>query len=202
MIFKGFKFGMLLQLAIGPVCIFIFQIATLQGFYIAEKAIWGVALIDGLFILLATLGTASLIEKKNIKIGLKMFGAIILLAFGFSTVLGQFGINFIPSLSLQNNYNSKDVFLRAVILTVSNPLTILFWAGIFSSKIAEQDMEKKDIYLFGFGALLSTMIFLNLIALIGSISNQFLTGSSIRILNLIVGVLLIYFGLKMIIKKA
>ncbi|KJS87683.1 MAG: lysine transporter LysE [Peptococcaceae bacterium BICA1-8] len=201
MIFKGFNFGMVLQFAIGPVCIFIFQMASLRGFYFAETGVLGVVLIDGFFILTAILGIASIIEKKNIKFSLKIFGSAILFIFGFSTVLSQFNISFLPSLSIQNIYYSNNLFSTAIILTASNPLTIIFWAGVFSAKIAEEDMKRKDIYLFGFGALLSTMFFLTLIALIGSFAKTFFADNVIQILNVTVGFLLIYFSVRMILKK-
>lgn len=201
MVFKGFKFGMLLQFAIGPVCIFIFQAASLRGFYIAETGVLGVVIIDGLYILAAILGIASIIERKNIKFGLKTFGAAILLIFGFSTVLSQFNISFLPGISIQNISNSNSVFFRAIILTVSNPLTIIFWAGVFSTKIAGENRNRKDIYAFGFGALLSTMFFLTLIAFVGSFTKTFFSTNVIQILNLTVGFLLIYFSIRMILKK-
>ena len=30
---KGFKFGMILQIAIGPICLFVFQTACKSGFF-------------------------------------------------------------------------------------------------------------------------------------------------------------------------
>lgn len=39
MLIKGFKFGMLLQLAVGPICLFIFQLASVNGFLIAERGV-------------------------------------------------------------------------------------------------------------------------------------------------------------------
>lgn len=33
MIYKGFKFGMLLQLAIGPMCLMVFNTSTTYGFW-------------------------------------------------------------------------------------------------------------------------------------------------------------------------
>jgi threonine/homoserine/homoserine lactone efflux protein len=201
MLFKGFKFGMLLQLAIGPVCIFIFQMASLKGFYIAETGVLGVALMDGFFIIVAILGIASMIDKKNIRVFFKIFGATILFVFGFSTILSQFDISFLPSLNMQNISNSNNVFIRAVILTTSNPLTIIFWSGVFSSKVAEENMKRKDVYLFGFGALTSTIFFLTLIAAIGSFAKVFLPTNVIQVLNIIVGLLLIYFSIRMIFKK-
>lgn len=201
MIIKGFRFGMLLQLAVGPVCIFIFQTASLRGFYAAVTGIFGVSIVDGLFILAAILGIASIIERKNTKLALKIFGAIILSVFGLSTVLSVFDINFLPSLSLHNTPHSSSVFLHAIILTVSNPLTIIFWAGVFSAKISEENMRQKDIYAFGLGALLSTVIFLALVAIGGSLTKTFLPSEIIEVLNLAVGFMLIYFGIRMVMKK-
>lgn len=201
MIFKGFKFGMLLQFAIGPVCLFIFQIASLNGFYIGEIGVLGVALVDGIFMTIAILGVASIIGKKNIKICLKMFGCIILLIFGFNTILDQFNIEFISILSRHDIFSSTNAFISAIIITSSNPLTIIFWAGIFSTKITEENIKRQDIYSFGFGALLSTIFFLSLINLMGSFIKIFLPIGVIQILNIIVGLLLICFGIKMILKN-
>ncbi|AKN30449.1 lysine transporter LysE [Clostridium carboxidivorans P7] len=201
MIFKGFKFGMLLQFAIGPVCIFIFQMASSKGFYTAETGVLGAVLIDGLFIFAATIGISSIIERKNIKFILKIFGAVVLFIFGLSTILNQFNIDFLPSLSIQNTSNTNNAFFHSLIITASNPLTIIFWSGVFLSKITEENMKKTDIYLFGFGALLSTMFFLTLISLAGNFANSFLPMEIIQTLNIIVGFLLICFSIKMFLKK-
>ncbi|MBP1864117.1 threonine/homoserine/homoserine lactone efflux protein [Clostridium tetanomorphum] len=192
---------MLLQLAVGPVCIFIFQIATLNGFYIAEKGVFGVVIVDSLFILGAILGIAKIIEKDNVKLGLKIFGASILFIFGFSIILGVFNIKLIPNLSMMNSYNTNSSFMKGVLLTISNPLTIIFWAGVFSSKIVNENMKRKDIYVFGAGAVLSTLSFLTLIAVTGSFTKTFLSVQAMNILNIIVGALLIYFSMKMIRKN-
>jgi threonine/homoserine/homoserine lactone efflux protein len=201
MIFKGFKFGMLLQFAIGPVCLFIFQMASLNGLYIGEIGVLGVTLVDGLFIIIAIIGVASIIDRKNIKVCLKMFGSIILFIFGVSTILNQFNIEFMPSLNIHDIFIPTNAFTSAIIITLSNPLTIIFWAGIFSTKIAEENIKRQDIYFFGSGALLSTILFLSLINLIGSFTKIFLPTNAIQILNITVGFLLICFGIKMILKK-
>lgn len=45
-IFRGFKFGMILQIAIGPICIFIFQTACKYGFFIGEMGVLDAVLVD------------------------------------------------------------------------------------------------------------------------------------------------------------
>jgi threonine/homoserine/homoserine lactone efflux protein len=198
---KGFRFGMVLQLAIGPVCIFIFQIATLNGFYVAETGVLGVVVVDGIYILLAILGVATLIKSERIKSILKIFGAIVLFYYGLSMVLSFFCISLIPSLSIAGTSGIKGSFIHALVLTASNPLTILFWSGVFSTKIVEENLKSKDVYLFGIGALLSTLIFLSIVALSGNIIKPLFTSMAILILNFTVGVLLILFSIKSISKS-
>jgi len=54
--------------------------------------------------------------------------------------------------------------------------------------------------MFGVGAVLSTFLFLNIIAIIGQFTKNFLAIKYIMYLNIIVGVVLIYFGLKLVLK--
>ncbi len=158
----------------------IFQTATISGFDTTSTGVLGVLLVDGIYILAAILGIASLIEKKGTTVALRIFGSVILFVFGFSTLLGVFGFSFIPGLNLVHNVDSSNVFLRAVLLTSSNPLTIIFWAGVFSA----------------------TLFFLMLTAVFGSITGQFLPPVVIQLLNAVVGAVLIYFGVKMLITES
>jgi threonine/homoserine/homoserine lactone efflux protein len=193
---------MLLQIAVGPVCVFIFNIATSSGFWNAETGVLSVALIDTLYILLAIFGIASFIEKENVRKVLKYFGSLILFLFGLNIGIGALSLNLLPSIKLFSNpSNPSRAFISGILLTASNPLTIVFWSGVFSARVAAEKMNKKDLYLFGAGAVLSTLIFLTLISFLGSITNKFLPMMVINILNGIVGALLIFFSIEMFRKK-
>ena len=202
MIIQGLRFGMMLQFAIGPVCIFIFQAASAAGFYPAETGVLGVVLVDGLYILASIVGLGALIARyPGMKTALKIFGAIVLIVFGASTLLNTLGISFLPSLQFSSSAAPGGMFWRTALLTLSNPLTIIFWAGVFSSRIAKGSMSRSDMYSFGAGAVLSTLLFLTLIALLGSLSGAFLPEAAIKLLNIVVGLLLIAFGLKTALNK-
>ncbi|WP_026895967.1 LysE family transporter [Clostridiisalibacter paucivorans] len=202
MLLKGFRFGMLLQLAVGPICIYILKTGSSLGLLSAMIGVLAVVIIDGIFILGAILGMGTLIDKyNNTKLVLKYFGAIVLVIFGFSNILDVLGIDLLPSLNFLSRQNIKGVFVKTFVLTLSNPLTILFWAGVFSTKIVEENMEQKDMYYFGLGAILSTLAFLTLISIFGSFINIFLKPQFLNILNIIVGLILIGFGVKTATKK-
>jgi threonine/homoserine/homoserine lactone efflux protein len=202
MVFKGFRFGMLLQIAVGPVCLFIFQTAASSGFAAAETGVLGVAIVDALFIAAAILGIGALISRyPKAEKFLKNFGAAVFLIFGISIIAGVFGVSIVPSLDFNQKQSAGDVFIKAMLLTLSSPLTILFWAGVFSSKISEENMMKRDMYFFGLGAVLSTLFFLTSISILGRLVNSLLNPDLLSALNLVVGLLLIGFGIKTALKN-
>lgn len=202
MILKGFRFGMLLQIAVGPVCLFIFQTAVASGFFVALIGVLGIAIIDALYILAAIYGIGKLLNRhEKVKIIIKYLGALVLIVFGLSNLLGVFGISLLPSLNFIPSQSTENVFFKVLLLTLSNPLTILFWIGVFSTKVSEEKMDLKNMYFFGLGAVISTILFLTAISVAGNFVNNFLDPFLLSILNCIVGLVLIGFGIKTIIKN-
>ena len=62
----GLKFGMLLQLAIGPMCLMVFNTAKNTGFLVALSLVIAIALVDASYITLAGLGASKLLNGKRI----------------------------------------------------------------------------------------------------------------------------------------
>lgn len=202
MLIKGFRFGMLLQIAVGPVCLFIFGTSVESGFWEAMQGVAAVTLVDSLFILGAILGMAAILEKKEgAKTFFKYFGASILILFGLQTLLGVFGLSILPNINLFKGFSSGSAFPKVLLLTLSNPLTIMFWAGVFSSRIIEDGLGRKEMYLFGSGAVLSTLFFMTFVSAVGSIAGVFIPEAAMSVLNALVGILLIGFGLRTVYRK-
>ncbi len=202
MLIKGFKFGMLLQIAVGPVCLFIFGSSVENGFWQAMQGVAAVTLVDSLFIIGAILGMAAILEKKEgAKTFFKYFGASILILFGLQTLLGVFGLSILPAINLFRSVSSGSAFPKVLLLTLSNPLTIMFWAGVFSSKIVEDGLGRKEMYLFGAGAVLSTLLFMTFVSALGSVAGIFIPEAAMSVLNGLVGLILIGFGLRTVYRK-
>ena len=192
---------MMLQLAIGPVCIFIFNLGSNKGFVSAEMGVIAVTLADAIFVLLAILGISSFIKNVRIQNAFKVFRALIVAYFGASIISGVFGLNIMPNINLFTGQESSSSFINGFLLTASNPLTILFWTGVFSTKIFEDKLKQSEVYLFGLGAILATLLFLSVVAFVGNITQIFASTFVIKILNVLVGIVLIYFAFIKIMKK-
>ncbi|MDI2585593.1 LysE family transporter [Psychrobacillus sp. NEAU-3TGS] len=201
MIWKGFRFGMFLQVAVGPICLFIFQTSATSGFVAAETGVLGVAIIDGFYILAAIFGIGKMLNKyPNVKEVIRYFGAAVLVLFGLSNILGVFGFSIIPSLNFHAEQSVEVIFVQTLVLTLSNPLTILFWAGVLSTKLVEEDFKRKDTYSFGLGAVLATFFFLTIISILGTFLLIFLEPVVLKGLNVIVGIVLVAFGIRTTVK--
>jgi threonine/homoserine/homoserine lactone efflux protein len=193
MLFKGFRMGMLLQIAVGPICAYIFQTAAEAGFWAAETGVLGVALADALYIFAALLGLGALIDgKPALKRALKYGGAAVMLLFGVLMLLSTVFPDVLPGFKL--TVKGAGVFVSAGLLTLSSPLTIVFWAGVFAQRAGEEGASRKGLALYGVGAVCSTLAFLSVVAALGGISRVFLPDIAIRIMNGAVALVLIGFG--------
>ncbi len=197
--FDGLKFGMLLQLAVGPMCLMVFNTAKNVNFLVALSLILAIALVDAFYILLAGLGVSKLIEKKNVKAIFKIVGSLVLVIFGLNIILNVFNINLIPGLNLKPN--TANIFIQGLILTLSNPITIVFWGSVLTTKIIDDGLKKKELVIFSIGLVSATLFFLSFVALLGTVLSGFIPESISNILNIIVGLLIILFGIKMLVKK-
>ena len=195
----GLKFGMLLQLAVGPMCLMVFNTAKNVGFLVALTLVLAIALVDAFYIILASLGVSKILDKPNIKKAFKIIGSLVLIIFGINIILNVFNINIIPGLNLKPT--SSNIFIQGLILTLSNPITIVFWGSVLTTKIIEDKLNKKELSVFSTGLVSSTLIFLTFVAVLGTMLSSFMPENISNIMNIIVGILIIFFGIKMLLKK-
>lgn len=202
MIIKGFRFGMLLQLAVGPVCMYLFQTAVNNGLPDALVGVAAVVLVDALYIIAAIAGIGVLLGRsQRVKQIFKLVGGIIIIVFGLNNIFSEFGLSFLSVFKIGIPSYATNTFLYVLLLTLSNPLTILFWAGVFSAKLAEDTMQQRNIYWFGLGAVCSTAVFLTMVSLLGSVVSLFINDLLLTLLNVGVGLVLVVFGIRTMLKK-
>jgi threonine/homoserine/homoserine lactone efflux protein len=188
---KGFLFGMTLQLAIGPVCLFILNSGIKDGFIRTFPGVCAIAGVDALYMGLAIAGFARMIGSPKAKKFLGIIGVIVVCAFGIKMTADSFGSAAALSVATQK---SLPIFFSVFLLTASNPLTIIFFAGVFSVKIGEHGADSTSVMIFAAGCLLATLSFMSAVAGAGSVLQSLFEPHTIRILNALVGVTLCVFA--------
>jgi threonine/homoserine/homoserine lactone efflux protein len=195
MLWQGFRFGLMLQFAVGPICLLTFIASSSFGFIAGESIAIAAALIDAVYIGVSAGSIARLMKNPSIQRHIKAGGGIILAGFGLY-MLWQVRCGVLPQVTLFGS-GCLDFFLEGIVLTISNPLTILFWGGVFAAQVAEHHLQKEDMMWFGGGCVLSTLVFLTAVVIVGTFSGKFLPTQIILGLNGVVGVMLLYFALRM-----
>lgn len=69
---------MLLQLAVGPMCLIVFNTAKNAGLRVALSLVLAIALVDAFYITLAGLGASKLLESDRAKHVFRIVGSVVL----------------------------------------------------------------------------------------------------------------------------
>ena len=195
--FRGFKTGLILQFAIGPVFIFVMNIAVQHSLSDGIAAVAGVTAADYVYIALSVVGVGKLLENDRMKRALGFIAPTVLLLFGAYML---YSVLFAGSAENVIRNNPSSGFLSAFALTISSPLTILFWSGIFASRAVEYELTRRELAVFAFAAGLATFAFLGCGVLILSSAAAVIPDIVISVLNISVAVLLIGYGVLRLIR--
>ena len=196
--YNGLLTGLLLQTAIGPVFFFVINLSLQNTFWDGFLAVLAVTLVDYLYITLAVRGVGKLLEKGKRKKILAIISSIVLILFGIFLLTAEtIKSNSIHGLNSSNYFNS---FFSAFFLTASSPLTIVFWTGLFASKAIENNYAKNELFIFGFFAGLATLLFLSTAIIIISSFKASMPFFLVSVLNEIVGLILILYGILKFVK--
>lgn len=190
---NGLLTGLVLQLAIGPVFFFIINLTLQRTIFDGLIGALAVSLGDLSYITLSILGVGKLLENKKIK---KIFGiisSIVLIIFGIIIIksIANAGMS---SATIANSRNLFSSFISVFILTISSPMTIIFFTSIFTAKALEYNYTRKELFIFGLGTGFATFLFMATSVIVFSLIKGSVPILLIQILNTIVGCLLIGYG--------
>ena len=163
----GLKFGMLLQLAVGPMCLMVFNTAKNVGFLVAITLVLAIALVDAFYIILASLGVSKILDKPKIKKAFKIIGSLVLIIFGAninSVIVMGILISFIvTSIMITNSfYNTNKTMIKLFKTFKSNSFQLIYYL----------------IFPYNINTIISAFKLGISMCLIGVISGEFLISKS------------------------
>ena len=193
-LFSYILLGFTLAAPIGPVNSVRLDKGIKNGFWHAWIVGVGSMIADGFFMLLVYLGMVQFLEVPIIQIFLWLFGAFIFIYTGVENILN------IHSITLAGTRGKDSLFkcfFTGFIMSITSPLSILFWLGIYGSVLAKTAQTNGTEQLL----IYSSMIFLGLalwdilIAGLTTSFRRFLTIGSLRFIAISSGYSLIGFGI-------
>lgn len=193
-VFKnGLVTGLFLQLAVGPVFFFIINLTIQKTIFDGLIAAAAVTIVDYFYITLSIIGVGELLEKKKIKRSFGIISSVVLIVFGFILINNIFGKG-LSSAITGSSANLISSFTSVFFLTIFSPMTIVFFTSLFTSKALEYNYTKRELIVFGFSTGLATLIFMGMSVILFSFIKEAMPLLLIRILNLVVGFLLMGYG--------
>jgi len=192
-IINGLLTGLTLQLAIGPVFLFIINLALQRTIMDGIAGVFAVTLVDYFYITLAIAGIGKLLENKKFKKTFGIASSIVLVIFGMIILKGA-AANISQNHDAAGTGSIASSFSAVFLLTISSPLTIVFFTSLFAAKALELKYGRNQLLRFGFGTGLATFLFMGSAVVLFSAAKGSIPPLLILALNRVVGCLLVIYG--------
>ncbi|QFF99045.1 amino acid transporter [Psychrobacillus glaciei] len=190
-----FLLGVSLAAPIGPVKATLLNTGIKNGFYHAWFFSMGAIVTDILYMLMVYFGVAQFIDSPFMKTFLWSFGFFVLMYTGIENILTLHTIS-------TNTKHKKVVRLRhsmlaGLLMALLNPLTILFWLGIYGSILVggSGNTSGIEVIFFSITILLGIALVDLFMSVISSTSRKVLSGPLLKIISLVSSLSMIGFGI-------
>ncbi|WP_422657163.1 LysE family translocator [Paenibacillus sp. EC2-1] len=186
--------GLSLSAPIGPINAAQLDRGIKKGFWHSWLFGLGAVLADILYMVLVYLGVVHFLSTPFMQTFLWLFGAFVLIYTGIESLINAGKVNI--------STKKKDESLIAnlfsgFLMSLSNPMTILFWLGIYGSVLVKtaSDHGKSDLFLFSTAIIIGVLIWDLTMAGISSIFRKLLSTRAITLISVLSGLSLIIFGI-------
>ena len=195
--------GFFLSFMIGPVFFVLLETSALKGFRAAIAFDLGVVLADVLFITAAYFSSFQLLENLSNQPGLYVFGGVILLVYGITTIVKKEA----KKKTVQTENDETEVkkgylslFIKGFLLNFINIGVLVFWLGIIIVVGPSVDNDPKRIITFFTSMVLAYFITDVFKILLAKQLKRKLTPKRIHLIKKGLGVILVICGIVLITK--
>jgi threonine/homoserine/homoserine lactone efflux protein len=200
-VLEGIQFGIFLAFLIGPVFFTILQTSIERGFAYGAMVALGVSLSDLIYVAICYFGLITLVNDPANAVYLAYGGGVILICFGLYHTVIKGRQTATGATSIREKKRWRYV-LKGFVLNGFSPTVLFFWVATVSSLMTLGYTNGKDFSIF-FGALLATVLMMDILkAFLADKLRNLVTARFIRLSNIILGLVLMAFGLKLILTQA
>ncbi|PIC70826.1 amino acid transporter [Sporosarcina sp. P16b] len=187
--------GASLAAPIGPVKTVLLNTGIKRGFFHAWAFSLGSVTADILYMFIVYFGVGQFIESPLIKIILWSFGCFVLMYTGIENLLTLNKVEM--SLKFGKRVRLRTSMLTGFLMSLMNPLTIIFWLGIYGSILAKTAGGSTGYQIIlNSGAIMLGIIIVDvMMACLSSGARKFLSVRLLIIVTLISSLSMIGFGL-------
>lgn len=186
--------GLSLAAPIGPVNAAQIDRGIKSGFWHSWLVGLGATIADGIFMALVYFGVVRFIEMPYVQLFLWIFGFFLLVYLGIESISSA---GKIMEQKRSTFHESKiKSFFAGFFMSLFNPLSILFWLGIFGSILAKTITmnDTFHVMLYCMAIFIGITIWDFTMAVLSSSMRHLLTNRFLLIISIVSGISLIAFG--------
>lgn len=191
----GYVFlGLSLSAPIGPINAAQLDAGIKKGFWHSWLIGLGAMTADIIYMLMVYMGIVHFINIPFMQAFLWLFGSFVLIYTGVESLMG---IEQQMETSRNNGDTRFKSFLSGFIISLSNPMTILFWLGIYGSVLAEtaSKYNVEQIITYSFAIIFGIFIWDVSMAGVASFARRLFTSHILKGISILSGGSLIGIGL-------
>lgn len=193
----GLFFGLVFIFSLGPGFFALVQTSVQKGFRKAVLLAIGVSLSDMMYVVLALMGVASLLEEPSVKFWMAIVGTVVLFGYGLYSWFRKPKIYSVEELQTTDApylmYVAKGFLLNGL-----NPFIVVFWVSIIGFVSVNYEMSSGQQIPF-FAGVLTTIFSMDMLkAFLAQRVRCLVTPRSILIMNRSVAAILMLFGIQML----
>ncbi|MFJ8065613.1 LysE family transporter [Psychrobacillus sp. NPDC096426] len=194
-IFTYIFLGISLAAPIGPVNAAQLDTGIKNGFFHAWIFGFGALMADVLYMIMVYFGIGQFIDSPYMKIFLWSFGCFVLTYTGIESLLTIHEIK--VDMKSGKRIRLRQSLVSGFLVSLLNPLTILFWLGIYGSVLAEtsQNFQANQIITFSLAIIVGILLWDSTMAFLSSGARKFLSTRFLIIISLISSLSMIAFGI-------
>jgi L-lysine exporter family protein LysE/ArgO len=202
---RNMLLGITLAIPIGPASLAVIQTGLRAGFLRAWLTGIGVTLADTTYLLVVYFGLSGFMGIPLVKVTVWILGALVLFYLGWQSLraLGRNEkvLNFSDETSpdLPAHSRERNPLLVGYLVNISNPIAVVFWAGIYGSLIGAAVAaggDKTDALLSGAAILAGILTWHTTTSILSHWGKRLLNDKIARYISALAGVALILFGLR------
>ena len=194
-IFTYIFLGISMAATIGPVKTVLLNTGLKSGFFHAWFFSLGGLVTDVLYMVVVYFGIGQFIDSIYLKLFLWSFGCFVLLYTGIENLLSLPKIEM--NMKTKKRNRLRHSILAGFLMSLLNPLTILFWLGIYGSMLAKTAgiSTGYQIIINSIAILLGIMLIDFLMSFFSSVARKLLSTKLLKTVSFVSSILMIGFGI-------
>lgn len=198
-VLNGVQLGIVLAFLVGPVFFSIIQTSVEKGFWNGALVAIGVSISDILYVTICYFGLFQFLSDPKSKTNMAYIGGGILIAFGLYHLIVKARRAKMVSFHIEAEKKPLKYILKGFILNGITPMVFIFWIGTISIATIDFGYSTGFEFFIFFMALLITVLATDITkAFLADKLRKLITHRFLMIMNIVVGVLLIGFGLRLL----